>query len=396
MAHVAALRYRGIDSRISVSVAALPKMRMAGLLGDLVIAMLEVRVTRMLPLTAGWPSRSIILMPKSVTLRTERFKIPETTTTDVCSWGGGKQSDFAKKVYARSAFHTSAAQQVVRVLENSDLKLQPPVVEWPSKRHRWTNMYIATCPLSPADDCGLPVRCSINETVVYQNTVYLQSRCGPPCHEFVMVSSLVDPDFDYSVTGPLLSELYWRRRHQSKLGNSTASSELQFPITTVVHLSKGDATKANSSTGTTGLLENEQVDFNPIITALVDLVDPQCLKVELHTSAQLNSTFVQGVVTSWKNNNVNEVEVFDNSCQESEAFDRMASADILIGDASGFSRLAGVLGKASVSIFVDPELGDTRGVGGVFTHGKSGQAAVEPDLANISKVIDGCNAWLGK
>lgn len=259
---------------------------------------------------------------------------------------------------------------------------------------RWSTMYIATCPFLPAeDDSELAGRCPINETLVYQNTVYLQPREGPPCNAYVMVSSLIDGVYDYSRTSPVLAELY--RSRQSALGKWSPSSDLQFPVALAMHIRV-------ESLDAKGV---HWIKFEQIPRAFASLIDPKCLKIELHTNADKTHTAVLGLATAWHGAYVNAVDILDNSTKETNAFDGMASASILIGGPSGFSRLAGAVGRAMVKVFVDdPDDESThpiKALGGVmtFSHDELNHDAVMLALAentNMTKIVEACNVWLGK
>lgn len=255
--------------------------------------------------------------------------------------------------------------------------------------------YIVTCPFQFLERSGpreLPQgHCALDDTQVHQNTRYSFSRCQPNCTSVLAVSSIIDWVFNYSTTGPILADKYWKRR--ASLGENV-SDELHFPLATAVHLRLGDVAGSGSSK------EFNAGSFEKFSSALTSMIDPKCLKVDLHTDSNETDDVVQQEKASWISKGVAEVQIYDVTTEEIESFNRMSSADILIGGASGFSRLSAVLGRASVKLFANDYSNShpIEGMRGVTTvPWEYEQSDVVSGLAmnrQMNTVIAACKAWL--
>lgn len=259
---------------------------------------------------------------------------------------------------------------------------------------RWNTMYTATCPFQSDNENVNTTTCSMDDLTTFQNTVYLRSRIGPECTSVIMVSSSIFAAYDYTSTGPMLSEMYRQRR-----GDYFASTELHFPITAALHLRVGEGE------GTGFLADVSSNELQGIMSGLLSMLDPKCLKVELHSDVAQSNANMEAMVAPWKSQHFDDVQVRGLSTKANEAFDSMAAATILIGGASGLARLAAVVGKARMKIFVDDSAPTSHPIGflsDVTTVKRSminQPGAVQEVIMNsmrVRELKDQCNAWLSK
>ena len=112
------------------------QMKMAEMLGDLVLATLRSRIQRWLPITLGWPTRSLVFL--STTNAQLRDRAVNALKHDFERWDRlGKETDaFAKKVHARSAFHLMTVKQLVSSMQDQDWQLTAPLLQWLEKKYR--------------------------------------------------------------------------------------------------------------------------------------------------------------------------------------------------------------------------------------------------------------------
>lgn len=258
-------------------------------------------------------------------------------------------------------------------------------------------LYLAACPFV-SDPTALPNdvpgMCDVSELFVYRNTQIALPNCDATCSAMVMISSVVGwGGFDYSRTGAVLTQMYWQGLSQS---NISASSELQFPITTAVHVRLGDVEGSGSSK------EAKPDELSLIAEGLTSVLNPACIKVEMHTDGETADPTVQKVKEMWNRAGVAAVDVFDINTKEIDTFHRMTTSTILIGGASGFVRLAAIVGNPAIKIFVnDPD--DSHSI--AFLDGVTGfdpmfeASAVVPALQKndvLQKASEACNTWLKK
>ena len=112
------------------------QFKMAELMGDLVLNALKARINRWMPLTSGWPSRSILLASNlNVELKEKALK--DLKHDYECFQKlGGTRGAFAQKVFDRSAFHLMSEKQLIAIMQGHEWTLAPPVLEWLEQKYR--------------------------------------------------------------------------------------------------------------------------------------------------------------------------------------------------------------------------------------------------------------------
>ena len=116
------------------------QMRMAEKMGDLVVCVLKNRIVRWMPITCGWPSRSILFASNANVELKDKALSDLKDAYECYRKLGEEHGAFSRKVYERSTFQLLSTKQLVAILEKHDWKLEPPVVQWVEKKYRTTTI----------------------------------------------------------------------------------------------------------------------------------------------------------------------------------------------------------------------------------------------------------------
>lgn len=187
------------------------------------------------------------------------------------------------------------------------------------------------------------VSCWASKTVVDGPFTGRSSVCG--CDALV-VQGQSAWHFDYSRTGPMLSAKYWAEQ----ANRNNAHFPPDFPMATVMHIRLGDV---EFHPGPGKFVDGQTLATMVGAFVSASKMNPSCLNVTLVTDGKRDNEHVLAVQAAWSDSGVQSIHVSDIDEPVDKAFDDMTHASILLGGPSGFPRLAAVLGRAQVKVFLN-------------------------------------------